>query len=242
MLPGGSMIVKLLLIDYTEYKWTGGNIDRNSLVTGSTFSRVADDNVLTYNLKVTENECRLDTMVKINLVDIDADITTDSPFNEVCEGSSIQLKVTGADDYIWQPADLLDDHLSATPMATPAETNTRFTVTAYKNGCEYTSAININFKIDDDCEINLNDIVIPNAITPNGDGKNDYWEIPGIDGNTNYSLTIFNATGTVIYDAKTYNNDFNGINNGKIPEGTYYYVIVQKDGLDKRTGSLTIIR
>jgi len=240
--PYESFRVKILPDDYAEYKWTGGNIGENSLVTGSTFSRVADDNVLTYDLKVTENQCKLDTTVKINLVEIDADITTNSPFNEVCEGNAIKLKVTGADEYVWQPANLLDDHLSATPIATPLEPETRFTVTAYKDGCEFTSAIKIDFNTDDDCEISLEDITIPNAITPNGDGKNDFWEIPDIDGNTNYSLTIFNATGTIIYDANTYQNDFNGINNGKIAEGTYYYVIVRKDGLDKRTGTLTIIR
>lgn len=239
--PYQSFRVEVLPDDY-EYKWTGGNIADDVWVTGSTLSRVADDNVLTYNLKVTENECKLDTTVKINLIDIDADITTDSPFNEVCEGNTIQLKVAGADEYVWEPAGLLDDHFSATPIATPIESDTRFTVTAYKDGCEFTSSVNINFKTGDDCEINLDDLIIPNAITPNGDKKNDYWVIPEIAGNTNYSLTLFNAAGTIIYYAKTYDNKFRGIKNGEIPEGTYYYVIVQKDGLAKRTGTLTIIR
>lgn len=239
--PYQSFKVKVLPDEY-EYKWTGGNIADDVWVTGSTLSRVADDNVLTYNLKVTENECKLDTTVKINLIDIDADITTESPFNEVCEGNTIQLEVAGADEYVWEPAALLDNHLSATPIATPIEPDTRFTVTAYKNGCEFTNSVNINFKSGYDCEINLDDLIIPNAITPNGDGKNDYWVIPDIAENPNYSLTIFNAAGTIIYHAKTYDNKFNGINNGKIPEGTYYYVIVQKNGLAKKTGTLTIIR
>ncbi len=239
--PGENFMVKVLPDSYGEYKWTGGNIEYNSLVTGSTFSRIADDNRLTYNLKVTENGCKLDTIVKINLIDIAADISTDDPHNEVCEGDAIQLKVSGGDDYIWEPSRLLDDHLNSTPVATITEP-TQFRVTAYKDGCKFINTIDIKIKSDNDCEIRLEDLEIPNAITPNGDGKNDYWEIPFIDGNTNYRVTIFNETGSIMYGEKTYENDFEGYNKGQIPEGTYYYIIVQKDGLDKRTGTLTIIR
>lgn len=241
--PYENFRVKVLPDDYTEYKWTGGNIDGNSLVTGSTLSRIADDNVMIYNLKVTENECRLDTTVKINLVDISADITTNlQPFNEVCEGNAIQLKVSGGDNFVWEPANLLNDHLSDSPIASMLNATTRFKVTSYKDGCEFTEEIEIKLKAGDDCEISLNDLEIPNAITPNDDGKNDYWVIPGIEGNANFRLTIFNSTGSIIYDKHSYQNEFDGYNNGNIPEGTYYFVIVRKDGLDKRTGTLTILR
>jgi len=239
--PYEDFVVKVLPDDY-EYKWTGGNIDGGTIVGGSTLSRNADDNILTYNLKATGNECRLDTTVKINLVDISADVTTNlQPFNEVCEGNAIQLKVSGGDTYEWEPANLLDDHLSDSPIASMIDVSTKFRVTSYKDGCEFTEEIEIKLKAGD-CEINLADLSIPNAITPNDDGKNDLWVIPGIEGNPNFSLTIFNSTGAIIFDTDSYQNNFGDFNNGKIPEGTYYYVIVRKDGLDKRTGTLTILR
>jgi len=239
--PYENFSVKVIPDEY-DYNWTGGNIDGGTIVGGSTLSRNAGDNVLVYNLKVVENECRLDTTVKINLVDISADITTNlQPFDEVCKDNAIQFEVSGGDNYIWEPANLLSDHLSDSPIVPILDVSTKFRVTSYKDGCELTEEIEIKV-IAGDCEIILDDLEIPNAITPNRDGKNDYWIIPGIEGNPNFNLTIFNANGAIIYDGHSYQNNFDGYNNGKIPEGTYYYVIVRKDGLDKRTGTLTIIR
>ncbi|SEW53852.1 T9SS type B sorting domain-containing protein [Chitinophaga arvensicola] len=66
------------------------------------------------------------------------------------------------------------------------------------------------------------DIYIPNIITPNGDGKNDYFFIPGLDKFPGSSLFIYNRWGNSVYQSKDYSNkwDGNGLN-----EGTYYYIL-----------------
>ncbi len=90
-------------------------------------------------------------------------------------------------------------------------------------------------------------LFIPNVITPNGDGINDYFVI-GIKGsdqplNKYYEKTeliIFNRWGKILLDSKNYKNDWNG---GGLPDGTYYYVLKCQGFKDKKVvykGSLTI--
>jgi gliding motility-associated-like protein/uncharacterized repeat protein (TIGR01451 family) len=65
-------------------------------------------------------------------------------------------------------------------------------------------------------------LVIPNVFTPNGDGKNDTFFIPGLDTYTNSELTIINRWGNTVYQNKNYQNDWTGEN---MVEGTYFYVL-----------------
>ncbi|MBL7921413.1 MAG: gliding motility-associated C-terminal domain-containing protein [Bacteroidia bacterium] len=75
-------------------------------------------------------------------------------------------------------------------------------------------------------------IRIPEIFTPNGDGKNDVFYIPNIDFFPGNELLIFNRWGNLIYKMKGYNNDWDGSPNtnektggGKLPAGTYYYLL-----------------
>lgn len=73
---------------------------------------------------------------------------------------------------------------------------------------------------------------IPNIFTPNGDGINDYFEIGyGDDGRPindlsvyflSTKLVIFNRWGRIVYESNDYKNDWDG---GKLPDGTYFYVL-----------------
>ncbi len=89
------------------------------------------------------------------------------------------------------------------------------------------------------------EIDVPNAITPNDDGKNDVLTIDNIEKFPNNELTIFNRWGDILYRAKPYANDWNGSNQkgDPLPEGTYYYVLRLNinDGKILR-GDLTVLR
>lgn len=67
---------------------------------------------------------------------------------------------------------------------------------------------------------------IPNVFTPNGDGVNDTFEIPGLSDYPDNVLDIFNRWGNSIYHKNGYLNDWTG--NG-LNEGTYFYVLQVKD-------------
>lgn len=76
--------------------------------------------------------------------------------------------------------------------------------------------------------INVQDLVITNAISPNGDGKNDKLYVEPFLYKT--ELKIINRWGQSVYETSSYTNDFNGRN---LESGVYYYELFFKD-LDKR--------
>ncbi|RAJ05381.1 putative repeat protein (TIGR01451 family)/gliding motility-associated-like protein [Chitinophaga skermanii] len=79
------------------------------------------------------------------------------------------------------------------------------------------------------------DFFIPNIITPNGDGKNDKFVIPGLDRYPGSALTIYNRWGNQVYQNKNYDNSWDG--NG-LNESTYYYVLQ----LRSSTGEVKIVK
>ncbi|MDM1044694.1 gliding motility-associated C-terminal domain-containing protein [Myroides sp. 1354] len=84
------------------------------------------------------------------------------------------------------------------------------------------------------------DLVIYNLVTPNGDGKNDYFIIANINQYPNNRVEVYNRWGVRVYETTNYDskgdgseNVFRGYAKGKnaidqsqqLPSGTYYYVI-----------------
>ncbi|MEM6964437.1 MAG: gliding motility-associated C-terminal domain-containing protein [Bacteroidota bacterium] len=94
--------------------------------------------------------------------------------------------------------------------------------------------------------INCTDIVIFNAVSPNGDGVNDQFFISGILDYPNNNLSIYNRWGTKVYETVGYKNDWEGTFNNKkaLPDGTYYYILKLNDADDNRVfqGYLEIYR
>ena len=76
------------------------------------------------------------------------------------------------------------------------------------------------------------DELIPNAISPNGDGKNDVWKLPFIDIlYQTAKVEIYNRWGQLIYQSEGYTNPWDGTHNGELlPPGTYFYIIDLNDG------------
>ncbi len=90
-------------------------------------------------------------------------------------------------------------------------------------------------------EVPISNILsIPNAITPNGDGKNETLVIENIDKFPNNELIIFNRWGNIVFKSKPYHNEWDGAN---LPDGTYYYILnINQEVGDVLKGDVTIIR
>lgn len=86
-------------------------------------------------------------------------------------------------------------------------------------------------------------IIVPNMITPNGDGLNDYWIIDHIADFPEAEVTLYNRWGNVVLRQTAYDDSFEGTFNAEdLPAAVYYYVIKLnfRDYIYK--GSLTIMR
>lgn len=90
-------------------------------------------------------------------------------------------------------------------------------------------------------EDELDDLVVYNAISPNGDGINDTFHIEGIKQYPDNTVEIYNRWGVKVYDAKGYNETdkmFAGYSDGratvargeKLPTGTYFYILKYSNG------------
>jgi len=85
--------------------------------------------------------------------------------------------------------------------------------------------------------------LIPNIISPNDDGNNDFFLISCLDLFPNNQLRIFNRWGDKVYETRNYQNDWAGTyNRNPLPAGTYFYMLELEEGADPLTGFITIFR
>lgn len=112
--------------------------------------------------------------------------------------------------------------------------NTVYLTVIDKNGNISTEPAIVTVVIDYNLEF-------PNLITPDGNGKNDYWVITGVQALEGYTLNIYNKLGELVYESDNYDNTWDATYNGKpLPEGTYYYVF--SSPFQTYSGYVSVIR
>lgn len=81
---------------------------------------------------------------------------------------------------------------------------------------------------------------IPRGISPNGDGKNDSFDLSSFDVS---ELKIFNRYGKSVFSQKNYSNEWHGQTDtgNDLPDGTYYYMLQLNNG-ESKTGWVYVIR
>jgi len=88
-----------------------------------------------------------------------------------------------------------------------------------------------------------NSIALPSAnyISPNGDGKNDYWTIENVEVYKEFSLQIFDQFGQIVHSvANNYSNNWDARLNGTaLPTGNYYFVF--KNDRKSYRGNITVV-
>jgi len=91
------------------------------------------------------------------------------------------------------------------------------------------------------------DLKISKAVTPNGDGFNEFFTVGGVDEcGFIIDVKLFNRWGAIVYESSDYQNDWNGFSpttsvggSDQLPNGTYYYVVVLKNsGLKPFSGPI----
>ncbi len=88
----------------------------------------------------------------------------------------------------------------------------------------------------DKVTITVGDLLIPTLITPNGDSKNEYFVIQGIETSIQTELTVFDRRGTQVFQDSNYDNKWNGVdyNNKPLINDTYFFVLKLLNGRSYR--------
>jgi gliding motility-associated-like protein len=120
-------------------------------------------------------------------------------------------------------------------LAKPTETTEYNVSVTTDKGCKGQKSILITV----DQEFKIYD-----ALSPNGDQKNDVWYIKNIQRYPSAQVRIFNRWGNKVFESeKGYSKPWDGTFEGNpVPPGAYYYIVDLGQGLTPKSGSITVVR
>jgi gliding motility-associated-like protein len=177
-----------------------------------------------------------DELFKLQIRDCDTIITQSNYLmldTTVYKGSQIVLHASESySTYSWKPS----SDLSCTNCSDPVfecDDNEVLYVTLFNEWiCPYTEMFSVQSK----------NRFIPDIITPNGDGFNDYFEIADLKENT--ALKIFNRYGELVYSNSNYQNDWDGSDNNGNPlsQENYFYLLKIQEEIYEYKGSVFVKR
>ncbi|MBB2145369.1 T9SS type B sorting domain-containing protein [Pedobacter sp. LMG 31464] len=158
--------------------------------------------------------------------------------NSISKGETLVLTASGGTIYTWSNANgIISGQNSAVLTVRPTESTIYMVTASNASNCSQSQSFSVEVRND------FQAITTPNLLTPNGDGINDFWVVKNIDMYPNNMVTIFNASGKILYTKKGYSNTWDGTYNGNaLAEGTYYFVIDFGTDKLKQKGFITLIR
>lgn len=190
----------------------------------------------TYTVNVTDsNGCTRTGSVTIS--ELSAMTVTSSVSDASCPDSndgSVTLTITGGT----APYTIFWSDGAATLTRNNLNAGRYGVVVTDHNGCAESLSIDVGFNFSFNC------LVIPQVITPNGDGFNDLWIIRNIGYYPNAEVHIFNRWGQEVFSTKNLaDNPWDGRYKGKlVPTDSYHYILYLNDGSAPRTGVISVIR
>jgi gliding motility-associated-like protein len=162
-----------------------------------------------------------------------------SPDTTVCPGNPITLSViadggAGSYTYLWEDLATLvafpnNNLVSISPIIDNSVTY-RITVTDL---CGNTAFDEVEVPLRQDC-----DVVVPNIITPNGDGENQFLVFENIELFPQPKLEVFNRWGTKVFESDNYQNNWSPAD---LNPGVYYFTL-ELGTIDPKKGFFQLMK
>jgi hypothetical protein len=227
---------------------SGGSVELQSNLSNPnyilTWYTVGNDNILgtepsltvtnpgEYYLTIAFEGCEYTSnSITLNVTTSDGISLNVSDSFTILEGSSTEVIASGVENYTWY----LNNEEIGTGASLQVSVAGEYTVIGSIGDCEFTKSLSVT-------SMENTSIVIPNIISINNDGINDFWSIPNQYVNKEeVEVIIYSPKGKVVFRARKYQNNWpnNGLEYSK-KEPVFYYTISNQDEIVKR-GSITII-
>lgn len=241
---GDSLELKPYWIEYAKYAWSfDGGVIIDTTRYNTYDIKWTSSGEKTVSLKIAgKNGCSSPKRVHTVNVHASPEVSiTNVSRNDICSGDTITLSASYNSDYTYQ---WLDPHYFITNNANEAlaeipKAGNVFIKVKDTWGCTGLDSVFINAKP-------CCDITLPDAFTPNGDGRNDIFHILTIGHHKIKSFYIANRWGQHVFETKDEMQGWDGTFRG-VPQdmGTYFYFIkynCSNDQVMEKNGEVILIR
>lgn len=204
--------------------------------TGESTAAISVDNPGTYTVSTLDNNgCAGEDQVTIVPKAV-PDVVATVSRNQVQAGDTVQLNASGADQYTWEPASLLDFPNTANPIATVSVDTTFKVVGTLTGGCSDSATVKV--LVEQGTTINVSPLKV---FSPEST-INPTWEIDLRFLSESCNLTIFDERGRRLFEKSDNFFEWDATYNGNpLPEGVYYYVIGCPNK-ENKAGTVLVVR
>jgi gliding motility-associated-like protein len=204
------------------FLWTPANLLNNPAIPNPVATPVK---ATVFTVTLTDQyQCKNSDQVNVEVrtkpvADAGPDQVLEYLFETTLDGSALSANQTGEWTILSGSGDFADINNPVSAVSNLALGINSFVWTVSNGVCQPPDA--------DTVKITVHDLVIPTLITPNQDGKNDYFVINGIETLGNTSLLIFNRWGARVFENSKYDNKWDGVDNknNPLPEDTYFFIL-----------------
>jgi gliding motility-associated-like protein len=176
---------------------------------------------LHYKVAVKNGVCNADTSLPAVVAMYESVPASAGPDLQITRFDEVKLLAKGTGSVSWSNGTLLSDSTILNPVATPLNTDTFVVTIVDPSGCKSSDSMVVFVFVP-----------LPTAITPNGDGVNDFLVIDKLEEYPRNSLKVYNRWGVLVFQASPYKNEWNGktLLSAELPDDTYYYIFDDGSG------------
>ena len=222
------------------YSWAGPNSFASTLQNPS-ISNATIASSGTYTVTINTGGCIDTAQVTVTvypspLASAGADVT-------ISAGTSTTLNASGGTTYTWNASPDLSCTNCPNPTVSPSETTT-YCVVVSNGNCIDSACVKVT--VETPCSTNK-ELEVPNAFSPNGDGYNDFFCIPGWEGCIDqFSIYIYDRWGEKVFESEDPSFCWDGTFRGQTmnPGVLVYYIKAAIFNGDKvvKKGNISLIQ
>lgn len=195
-----------------------------------------------FSVQITDSVCSRDTAMVVPVTAIELPVIKISKSNDLnCSLDSALLIAKGAEVYNWMPDNSISRMGLNNITVKPNKSTAYYVEGRDAYGCVGRDSLTVQF-----FKTGNQNIHVPTAFTPNGDGRNELFRPFMIGGAQQFDFRIYNRWGELIFKTNTVSNGWNGNkNNSPQPEGIYIYYIKAEgicSGLFEQKGTFLLTR